>query len=146
MKEDDMTVEDMRDHLRELYREKFGGSLEELREKVSNPATYPFPKSSPTHHWLECENCGHRMMAVKSLMGIFCAKCKAGSMRAVEEASNPEGLNPGLDRCTIMGITEDKDIEIHFQDTADCLDEREEYEEILKAALGGGETIYKTLK
>jgi len=93
MKVDEMTVEDMEDHLRELYRKKFGGALEDLKRK----------------------------------------------------ASGPEGLNPGLDRCIIMGITEDKDIEIHFQDTPDCLDEREEYRDILKAALGGGETIYKTL-
>lgn len=94
MRVDEMTVEDMEELLGELYREKFGGSLEDLKRK----------------------------------------------------ASNPEGLNPGLDKCTIMGITEDKDIEIHFQDTPDCWREREEYREILKAALGGGETIYKTLK
>ena len=94
MKVDDMTVEEMKDLFQELYSQKFGGSLEDLKRK----------------------------------------------------ASGPEGLNPGLDRCTIMGITEDKDIEIHFQDTLDCEDEREEYRDILKAALGGGETIYKTLK
>lgn len=91
---DEMPVEEMEELLRELYRKKFGGSLEELKEKPSNP----------------------------------------------------EGLNPGLERCTIMGITADKDIEIHFQDDPDCVDEREEYQQILKAALGGGETIYKTLK
>lgn len=92
MKVDDMSVEDMEDLLGELYREKFGGSLEELK------------------------------------------------------SSNPLGLNPGLDRCTIMGITEDEDIEIHFQDTPECIVEREEYRDILRAALGGAETVYKTLK
>ncbi|GAG80035.1 unnamed protein product, partial [marine sediment metagenome] len=94
MKVDEMTVEDMENLLRDLYHQKFGNSLEDLRKK----------------------------------------------------ASNPLGLNPGLDRCTIMGITEDKDIEIHFQDTPECWEEREEYMDILRAALGGGETIYKTLK
>ena len=94
MKVDEMTVEDMENLLGELYHQKFGGALEDLKRK----------------------------------------------------ASGPEGLNPGLERCTIMGITEDKDIEIHFQDTPDCMEEREEYREILKAALGSGETIYKTLK
>jgi len=94
MNVEEMTVEDMENLLGELYHQKFGGSLEELKKKTSNP----------------------------------------------------EGLNPGLDRCTIMGITEDKDIEIHFQDTPECTEEREEYRDILKAALGGGETIYKTLK
>ncbi|MBU0846389.1 hypothetical protein KKH23_04310 [Patescibacteria group bacterium] len=94
MKSEDMTVEDMEDLLREFYREKFGGSLEELKEK----------------------------------------------------ASNPEGLNPGLDRCTIIGTNEDKDIEVRFQDTPECMDAMEEYREILKAALGGSETVYKTLK
>jgi len=93
MKADKMTVEDMEIILEELYKQAFGGSLEELRKP-----------------------------------------------------SNPEGLNPGLDRCTIMGITEYKDIEIHFQDTAECWDVKEEYEDILRAALGGGETVYKTLK
>lgn len=92
MKVDELTVEDMEELLRELYRQKFGGSLEELK------------------------------------------------------SSNPGGLNPGLDRCTVMGVTEEEDIEIHFQDTPECIDAREEYREILKAALGGGETIYKTLK
>lgn len=47
---------------------------------------YEFPKSSPTHHWLECGNCGHRTMVVKGVAGIFCFKCKKGSLRAVEEA------------------------------------------------------------
>jgi len=89
-----MTVEDMEDLLRELYREKFGGSLEEL--KSVNP-------------W-----------------GI--------------------GLNPGLERCTIMGTNEDGNIEIRFQDTSECWDAEEEYREILKAALGGADTVYKTLK
>jgi len=91
---DEMTVEEMEALLQELYSQKFGGSLEDLKTKPSNP----------------------------------------------------EGLNPGLDRCTIMGITSDEDIEIHFQDTPECVVEREEYRDILKAALGGGETIYKTLK
>lgn len=91
---EDMTVEDMEALLRELYSQAVGGSLEELREKVSNP----------------------------------------------------EGLNPGLDRCIIMGITENRDIEIHFQDAPECLEEREEYRDILKTALGGGETIYRTLR
>ena len=95
MKDEELTVEDMRDRLEELYSQKFGGCLEDLNKR---------------------------------------------------KASNPEGLNPGLDRCIIMGITEDKDIEIHFQDTSECMDEREEYQDILKAALGGGETIYKTLE
>ena len=94
MKDEELTVEDMKDLLEELYSQKFGGCLEDLEKK----------------------------------------------------ASGSEGLNPGLDRCIIMGITEDKDIEIHFQDTSDCMDEREEYQHILKAALGGGETIYKTLE
>ena len=92
MKVDELTVEEMEEVLRELYREKFGGSLEELK------------------------------------------------------SSNPWGLNPGLDRCTIMGVTDEEDIEIRFQDTPECREEREEYRDILKAALGGGETIYKTLK
>lgn len=47
---------------------------------------YEYPNSSPTHHWLECENCGHRMMTKKILMAIFCFKCKKGTLRAVEEA------------------------------------------------------------
>lgn len=94
MNVEEMTVEDMEDLLRELYSQAVGGSLEELREKGSNPL----------------------------------------------------GLNPGLDKCIIMGITEDEDIEIHFQDTPECWEEREEYRDILRAALGGGETIYKTLK
>ncbi len=93
MKADDLTVEDMETILGELYRQVFGGSLEELRK-----------------------------------------------------SSNPEGLNPGLDRCTIMGTNEDKNIEIHFQDTPECRDAREEYREILTVALGGAETIYRTLK
>jgi len=46
---------------------------------------YPFPKSSQTHHWLECENCGYRRMSIKALKGIFCSSCKKGSLRAVEE-------------------------------------------------------------
>lgn len=91
MKADELTVEEMEEILRELYRQKFGGSLEELTK-----------------------------------------------------SSNPGGLNPGLDRCTVMGVTEDKDIEIRFSDASECWDAREEYRQILKAALGGAETIYKT--
>ncbi|MDP2952964.1 MAG: hypothetical protein Q8O76_06590, partial [Chloroflexota bacterium] len=77
MEANKLTLEDMENILEDLYRQVFGGSLEELRK-----------------------------------------------------SSNPEGLNPGLDRCTIMGITEDKDIEIHFQDTPECRDVRDEYREI----------------
>jgi len=91
---EELTVEDMEDMLGELYAEKFGGSLAELKEKALNPGE----------------------------------------------------LNPGLERCTIMGTNEDKNIEIRFQDTPECMDEREEYREILRAALGGAETVYKTLK
>ena len=97
----DLTVEDMENILGELYRQVFGGSLEEL---------------------------------------------KSSKLLTSKQVNNPDGLNPGLDRCTIMGTNKDKDIEIHFQDTPECRDARDEYTEILTAALGGAETIYRTLK
>ncbi len=84
---------------------------------------------------------------MEDLLREFYSQTVGGSLEELKKKpSGPEGLNPGLDRCTIMGITEDKDIEIHFQDAPDCMEEREEYRDILKAALGGGETVYKTLK
>ena len=83
---------------------------------------------------------------MENILGELYHQKFGGSLEELGKPSNPSGLNPGLERCTIMGITEDEDIEIHFQDTPECADEREEYREILKAALGGGETIYKTLK
>lgn len=54
--------------------------------------------------------------------------------------------NPGLENCVVISVTEEGDIEIRFREVPECEKMREEYRKILRAALGGGETIYKTLK
>ena len=59
--------------------------------------------------------------------------------------SNP-GSPEELGECLRIGLTEDKDIEISFKDLPECSAVRDEYREILRAALIGGETIYKTLR
>lgn len=42
--------------------------------------------------------------------------------------------------------TEEDNIEISFKDTPTCAPMKEEYEKVLRAALFGGETVYKSLK
>lgn len=70
-----------------------------------------------------------------------------GSIEELKGGSPVSGsLNPGLDRCTVIGTNEEGNIEIRFQDEPACEALREEYREILMAALGGAETVYKTLK
>ena len=59
--------------------------------------------------------------------------------------SNP-GSPEELGNCLSIGLTEDGDIEISFKDLPVCMAVKEEYRDILRAALVGGETIYKTLR
>ena len=59
--------------------------------------------------------------------------------------SNP-GSPEELENCLTIRLTEEKDIEISFRDLPECSAVRDEYRDILRAALVGGETIYKTLR
>ena len=59
--------------------------------------------------------------------------------------SNP-GSPEELENCLSIRLTEEKDIEISFKDLPECSAVKDEYREILRAALVGGETIYKTLR
>ena len=58
--------------------------------------------------------------------------------------SNPG--SPDLQDCINIRLTEEKDVEISFKDLPECSAVKDEYREILRAALVGGETIYKTLR
>ena len=58
--------------------------------------------------------------------------------------SNPG--SPDLQNCINIRLTEEKDIEVSFKDVPECGAVKDEYRDVLRAALVGGETIYKTLK
>ena len=59
--------------------------------------------------------------------------------------SNP-GSPEELGNCLSVGLTEEEDIEVSFKDLPECRAVKDEYRDILRAALVGGETIYKTLR
>ena len=59
--------------------------------------------------------------------------------------SNP-GSPEELENCLSIRLTEEKDIEISFKDLPECSAVKDEYRDILRAALVGAETIYKTLR
>ena len=62
----------------------------------------------------------------------------------LKRRSNPG--SPELQNCINIRLTEEGDIEISFKDLPRCRAVKDEYRDILRAALVGGETIYKTLR
>ena len=64
--------------------------------------------------------------------------------RLKKRESNPG--NPELQNCVNIRLTEEGDIEISFKDVPRCTVVKDKYRDILRAALVGGETIYKTVR
>ena len=71
-------------------------------------------------------------------------QCKKRREERHKRNSNPG--SPELENCINIRLTEKGNIEISFKDLPRCRAVKEEYRDILRAALVGGETIYKTLR